>query len=106
MLIKDKKFFKPRVQDASTVEQIGSIDLRKALADGQISANIPVTDVTYDAPGDLAPSRIGAKPRDQFDALDLGRAGSRSVEKKKSAAPAGEPAGAGSSSAGADGGAA
>lgn len=105
MTIKDKKFFKPRVQDASTVEQIGSIDLRKALADGQISANIPVTDVTYDAPGDLAPSRIGAKPRDQFDALDLGRAGSQKVE-KKSAAPAGEPADAGSSSSSEDGGAA
>lgn len=91
------------VSDAGPVEIIGSVDLRKSLSDGLVPANVAVRDAEFDVEGDLDPSRIGPKPANAFDALDLAKAAT-TPQKETSAAAAGEPSGDGSSSS--DGGAA
>lgn len=89
--------------DAGPVEVIGCVDLRKSLSDGIVPANVAVRDAEFDVEGDLDPSRIGPKPANAFDAMDLARAAS-TPQKEPSAAAAAEPSNDGSSSS--DGGAA
>lgn len=66
--------FNPEV-DVQEVDQFGFVDLNDAFRNGCVRGDLSVNEESYNDLDD--PRIIGAKPRDTFEAIELGRAALR-----------------------------
>lgn len=66
--------FNPKV-DIAEVDQFGYVDLNDAFRNGVVRGDLSVVDEDYNDIED--PRLVGAKPRDSFEAIEMGRAALR-----------------------------
>lgn len=62
--------FDPR-SDVREVDQFGYVDINDAFRNGSVKGDLTIDEETYNDIDD--PRNVGPKPRDSFEAIELGR---------------------------------